>query len=83
MSSRRRKDKNSKRERKTYIQLSAEFQKMARRDKKALNNKRGKDQRYLQENWKHQGNIHPRMGTKKYKSGTDLVDTEEIKKRWK
>ena len=43
MSSRRRKDKNSKRERKTYIQLSAEFQKMARRDKKALNNKRGKD----------------------------------------
>ena len=36
MSSRRRRDKNSKRERETYIQLSAEFQKMARRDKKAL-----------------------------------------------
>ena len=39
--------------------------------------------RSLQENWKHQGKFHPKMGTIKDKHGRDLVDAEEIKKRWK
>ena len=39
--------------------------------------------RSLQENWKHQGKFHPKMGTIKDKNGRDLVDAEEIKKRWK
>ena len=29
------------------------------------------------------GTFHPKMGTKKNKNGRDLVDAEEIKKRWK
>ena len=39
--------------------------------------------RSLQENWKHQGKFHPKMGTIKDKNGRNLGDTEEIKKRWK
>ena len=30
-----------------------------------------------------QGAFHPKMGTIKGRNGRDLVDTEEIKKRWK
>ena len=52
-----------------------------------LNNRRkqqkGRDQRSLQKNWKHQGRIPPKEGHNKDKNGGDLVDTEEIKKRWK
>ena len=44
---------------------------------------RGKDQRSLQENWKRQGSILPKDGHNKDKYGGDLVDAEEIKKRWK
>ena len=29
------------------------------------------------------GTFHPKMGTMKDRSGRDLVDAEEIKKRWK
>ena len=42
---------------------------------------KGKDWRAPQENWKHQG--VPKMGPIKDKNGGDLVDTEEIKKRWR
>ena len=44
---------------------------------------RRKDQRSLQENWKRQGSILPKDGHNKDKYGGDLVDAEEIKKRWK
>ena len=37
----------------------------------------------LQENWRYQGNILPKVGTIKDRKSRDLVDTEEIKKRWK
>ena len=30
-----------------------------------------------------EGEFHPKMGTVKDKNGRDLVDAEEIKKRWK
>ena len=58
-------------EKERYIQLNAEFQRIARRDKKALNeqykeieqNKRmGKTGDSHQENWRYQGNISYRDG---------------------
>ena len=42
---------------------------------------KGKDGRFLQENWKYQGNISPKMGTIKDRSGRNLADVDEIKTR--
>ena len=36
----------------------------------------------LQENWRYQGNIFPKMGTIKDINNRDLVDADEIKSRW-
>ena len=53
----------------------------------SVNNRRKqqkeKDQRSLQENWKHQGVSDPKMGTIKDKNCRDLADAEEIKKKLK
>ena len=78
----------SKGERETYIQLNAELQRIARRDKKVFFN-----EQYLiieektRDLFRKIGNIKgafcPKMGTIKDKNGRDLVDTEEIEKRWK
>ena len=64
----------SKGEKERYIHLNAEFQRIARRDKKAFlsnqckkieeNNRRGK-MRSLQENWRYQGNISCKDGLNK------------------
>ena len=58
-----------------YIQLNADFQRTAWSNKKAFfneqcikleeNNRRGKDERSLQENWRYQGNILPKDGHNK------------------
>ena len=67
----KRREVKGKRERERYIQLNAEFQRIARRDKKALlneqckeveENKSGKDQKSLQENWSYQENISCKDG---------------------
>ena len=63
----------SKGDRERYIHLNAEFQKIARREKKAffkeqrltIEQQKGKDWRALQENWKHQGSILPKDGYNK------------------
>ena len=80
-------------ERDRYIQLNAEFQRIARRDKKAFfneqglmieeNNKRRKTRDLFRKSGNIKGAFHPKMGTIKDKNGRDLVNTEEIKKRWK
>ena len=82
----------SKGERERYIQLNAEFQKIARRDKKAIFNeqcliieeksKRGRTRALIRKTGNIKGAFHPKMGTMKDKNGRDLVDTAEIKKRW-
>ena len=41
-----------------------------------------KDQRSLQENQRYQGTFHAKMGTIKDRSGMDLTEAEDIKKRW-
>ena len=78
-------------EKERYKHLNAEFQRIARRDKKAFlseqyketgKQQKGKAQRSLQENQRHQGTIHAKMGTIKDRNGRDLTEAEDIKKRW-
>ena len=65
--------------------------KTARRDKKAFfneqclieeNNKRGKTGDLFRRLANIKGALHPKMGTIRDKNGRDLVDAEEIRKRW-
>ena len=81
----------SKGEKERYTHLNAEFQRIARRDKKAFfrdqckdteeNNRMG-NMRSLQENQRYQGNISCEMGPIKDRNGMDLTEAEDIKKRW-
>ena len=83
----------SKGERERYIQLNTEFQRIARRDKKAFfneqglmieeNNKRRKTRDLFQIIGNIKGEFHPKMGIIKVKNGRGLVESEKIKKRWK
>ena len=79
-------------EKERYIPLDAEFQRIARRDKKAFLNDQCKE---IQENnrirktrdiFKNirdtKGTFHAKMGTIKDRNGRDLTETENIKKRW-
>ena len=42
----------------------------------------GKDERSLQENQRHKGTFHPKMGSIKDRNGRDLTEAEDTKKRW-
>ena len=74
-----------------YKHLNAEFQRIARRDKKAFftnqckdieeNNRMGKTRDLCKKNTDTKGTFHAKMGTIKNRSGMDLVEAEEIKKR--
>ena len=72
-----------KEEKERYTHLNAEFQRIARRDKKAFlsdqcrkrgKQQNGKDQRSLQENQR----FHAKMGTIKDRNGMDLTEAEDI-----
>ena len=75
-----------------YTHLNAEFQKIERRDKKAFlseqckeiekNNKMGKNRDLFKKIRDTKGTFHADMGTIKYRSGMDLTEAEDIKKRW-
>ena len=72
----------SKGEKERYKHLNAEFQRIARRDKKAClsdQQQNGKDQRSLQENRDTKGTFHAKMGSIKDKN-MDLTEVEDIKK---
>ena len=86
-----RKDAKGKGERERYTQLNAEFQRIARRDKKALseqckeieeNNRMGKTRDLLKKIRDTKGAFHAKMGTIKDRNGMDLTEAEGIKKRW-
>ena len=78
----------SKGERESYIQLIAEFQRTARRDKKAFfneqcikleeNNRKGKTRDLLRKIGDIKGLFCPKMGTVKDRNGRDLVDAEMV-----
>ena len=88
----KRRQVKGKEEKERYTHLNAEFQRIARRDKKAFlsdqrkeieeNNQNGKDQRSFQENQTHQGTFHAKMCTVKDRNGMDLTEAEDIKKGW-
>ena len=73
--------------------MNAEFQKIARRNKKAFlrdqckeieeNNRMGKKTRDLFKKIKNnKGTFHAKMGSIKDRNGMDLTEAEDIKKRW-
>ena len=79
-------------EKERYTHLNAEFQKIARRDKKAFlsdqckeiegNNRMGKTRDLFKKIRDTKGTFHAEMGTIKDRNGTDLTEAEGIKKRW-
>ena len=79
-------------ERERYAQLNAEFQRIARRDKKAFlneqckeregNNRMGKIRDLFKKIGGISGTFHARMSMIKDRNGKDLTEAKEIKKRW-
>ena len=82
----------NKGEKERYKHLNAEFQRIARRDKKAFlsdqcqeieeNNRMGKTRDLFKKIRDTKGTFHAKMGTIKDRNGMDLTETEDIKKRW-
>jgi len=87
-----RREVKSKGEKERYKDLNAEFQRIARRDKKAFlsnqckeikeNNRMGKTRDLFKEIRDTKGRFHAKMSSIKDKNGMDLTDAEYIKKRW-
>ena len=75
-----------------YTNLNAEFQRIARRDKKAFlseqckeieeNNRMGKTRDLFKKITDTKGTFHAKMGSIKDRNGIDLTEGEDIKKRW-
>ena len=89
----KRREVKSKGEKERYKHLNAEFQRIARRDKKAFlsdaykemdeNNRMGKTRDLFKKMRDTKGRFHAKMGTIKDRNGMDLTEVEDIKKRWK
>ena len=81
-----------KREEKRYIHLNAEFQRIARRDKKAFLSDQFKEIEKINRMEKNRdlfkkirdtkGTFHAKMGTIKNRNSMDLTEAADIKKRW-
>ena len=81
-----------KEERERYTYLNAEFQGIARRDKKDFlsdqcketeeNNRMGKTRDLFKKIRDTKGTFHAKMGTRKDRNGMHLMEAEDIKKRW-
>ena len=84
-----RREAKGKREKKTYTHLNAEFQRIARRDRKAFpsdqckeieeNNRTGKTRNVFKKIRDTKGTFHVKMSTIKDRN---LTEAEDIKKRW-
>ena len=82
----------SKGEKERYKHLNSEFQRIPRNDKKAFlsdqckeieeNNRMGKTRDLFKKIRDTKGAFHAKMGSVKDKSGMDLTEAEDIKKRW-
>ena len=81
----------AKEKKERYIHLNAEFQRIARRDRKAFlsdqckeieeNNRMGKTRDLLKKIRDTNGTFHAKMGSIKDRNGVDLEEAEDIKKR--
>ena len=82
----------SKGEKERYTHLKAEFQRTAKRGKKAFlsnqckgieeNNRMGKTRDLFEKIRDTKGTFHGKMGSIKDRNGMDLTEAEDIKKRW-
>ena len=88
----KRREVRSKTEKGRYTHLNAEFQRIARRDKKAFlsdqckeiekNNRMGKARDLFKKIGDSKGIFHEKMGSIKDRNGMDLTEAEDIKKKW-
>ena len=88
----KRREVKSKGEKARYKHLNAEFQRIARRDKKAFlsdqwkeieeNNRVEKTRDLFKKIQDTKGTFHAKMGSIKDRNSMDLTEAEDIKKRW-
>ena len=88
----KRREAKSKGEKERYTHLNAEFQRIARRDKKAFlsdqckqieeNNRMGNTTDLFEKIRDTKGTFHEKMGTINNRNIMDLTEAEDIKKRW-
>ena len=88
----KRREAESKGEKERYTHLNAEFQRIARRDKKAFlrnqckeieeKNRMGKTRDLFKKIRDAKGTFHAKMDLIKDRNGMDLTEAEDIKKRW-
>ena len=88
----KRREAKGKGEKERYTQLKAEFQRIARRDKKAFlsdqckeieeNNKMGKTRDLFKKISETKGKFHAKMDTIKDRNVMNVTEAEDIKKRW-
>ena len=88
----KRREVKSKRAKERYKHLNAEFQRIARKNKKAFlsnqckeieeNNRMGKTRDLFKKIRDTKGTFHAKMGSIKDRNGMDLKEAEDIKKRW-
>ena len=89
-----RREARGKGEKERYIHLNADFQRIARRDKKAFlseqckkkkkigeNNRMGKIRDLFKKIRDTKGTLHSKLGTIKARNGADLTEAEDMKKR--
>ena len=88
----KRREAKGKGEKEGCIHLNVEFQRRARRDKKAFlskqckeiekNNRMGKTRDLFKKIRDTKGTFHAKMGIIKDRNGMDLIEAERIKRRW-
>ena len=88
----KRREAKGKGEKERYTYLNTEFQRRARRNKKAFlsnqcedieeNNRMGKTRNLFKKIRDTKGTFHAKMGIIKDRNGMDLTEAEDIRKRW-
>ena len=88
----KRREVKSKGEKESYKHLKAEFERIARRDKKAFfsdeckeieeNNRMGKTRDLFKKIRDTKGTFHAKMGSTKDRNHRDITEAEDIKKKW-
>ena len=88
----KRREAKSKGEKERYTHLNAEFQRIARKDKRAFlsdqckeieeSNRMGKTRDLFKKIRDTKGTFHAKMGSIQDRNGMDLTEAEDINKRW-
>ena len=88
----KRSEAKGKGEKEGYTHLNTDFQRIARRDKKAIvseqckeieeNNRMEKTRDLVKKIRDNKGTFQAKMGTIKDRNGMDLTEAEDMKKRW-